>query len=82
LLDNLVRNKGARKRKSCVDRGIGIMKYGYSAEELVNVANYFMDCNSESDLRNRAEFLVGHATLTRGQSKRLMQLPDVFQLTL
>jgi hypothetical protein len=82
LLDSLARNEGSRKRKSYVDRGIGTMDGGHSAEELVKVANYFMDCDSGSDFRNRVEFLLGHATLTRGQSKRLMKLPGLFQLRL
>lgn len=39
-----------------------------------------MEENTPSDTRNRADFLMGHATFLRGGSKRNCQFPDFFTM--
>ena len=80
LLDNLDRNEIARKREAFEDRGANTLNDGYKSSQLELVGRYFLLSDDPSDLRNRLDFLLGHAILGRGESKRMLELPDLFSL--
>lgn len=41
------------------------------------LAGFYMNENTLNDLRNRADFLIGHQSLQRGDNKRMWQLADI-----
>ncbi|KAG2214830.1 hypothetical protein INT45_003585 [Circinella minor] len=67
-------------RANNVDRGIGTLEDGYNFEEMVAVSLYFFDRQSETEMRNRATFLLHHMMLLRGESSRFAELADLFTM--
>lgn len=51
-----------------------------NSNTLISSSEYFLNQNTPSDTRNRADFLMGHSTFLRGQSKRNWQFPDFFTM--
>ncbi|KAG2212027.1 hypothetical protein INT45_010435, partial [Circinella minor] len=68
------------RRANNVDRGIGTLEDGYNFEEMVAVSLYFFDRQSETEMRNRATFLLHHMMLLRGESSRFAELADLFTM--
>lgn len=69
-----------RKRREYENRGVNALNDGYSPEELSRVSRFFFEANIARHLRNCLDFLLGYAILGRGETKRLMQLPDLFSV--
>jgi hypothetical protein len=82
LLDTLSRQEFRRKKNSYEDRGKHTLADGYTVHELISVSRYFMNANTCDGIRNKFDFLFGHSLLSRGENKRLIQLPDLFLLEL
>ncbi|KAG1436049.1 hypothetical protein G6F56_013726 [Rhizopus delemar] len=82
LIDTLSRDEIKRKKEQFEDRGKHTISDGYTKDELIMVSRYFLQTNALEDLRNRFDFLLGHSMLARGESKRKMQLPDLFLVEL
>ena len=82
LLETISRKEHLRKKTSYVDRGIGTMLDTYTAEELEQMALFFLNKNSLAGLQNRAMHSISHSTLMRGQLVRKMELPDIHTVTL
>lgn len=80
FLESLQRNEDARKRSVYSDRGLGTMLDGYTDEEMRSISKYFFANHGNSGFRNRLDFLLGHNTLTRGESRRAYQLADIFMI--
>lgn len=82
LTESMKRSEWKRKRDLFVDRCSGTLKDGYEDGDLENLSDYWMQQDSSYGLRNRFDFLVGHAMITRGENRRAMQFPDLFTLVL
>lgn len=77
---NIRINVALLKHRNYEDRAKHTLADGYTLDELEQVSEYFLRCDNGPDLRNRVDFLIGHSILGRGESKRMMQLPDLFSL--
>lgn len=71
----------SRRRGVYSDRARGTVVETYSEAEKIKVCNFFMQQNTFADLRNKADFLIGHVTLQRGDNRRMWQLPDLMSAT-
>lgn len=81
FLNTLSIKEVKRKRDQYEDRGAHTLTDGYNLREHQSIcfrllSNSFLDC------RTRVDWLVGHSTISRGESKRMIQLPDLFMLEL
>jgi hypothetical protein len=82
LLRDLSLRETQRKRDQYVDRGANTLNDGIIDDNLQSVAQYYLNQNRLSDVRNRADFLLMYGILARSQNTRLMQFPDLFMLRL
>lgn len=82
--------KVARDRNAFVERGMHSLVDGYIHEMqklndyLLNRTNkscLYLIIDIEKQLATRLDFLTGHAWITRGESNRNLQLPDLVPLT-
>ncbi|KAG2228006.1 hypothetical protein INT45_012030 [Circinella minor] len=69
------------RRENYVDRGIGTLNDGYNYDEMVSVSLYFFDRATESEMRNRASFLMHHMMMLRGESSRFAEFADLFGMS-
>ena len=81
-LEGLRRGENERRRAQYHDRAAGTIQDGYNADEFKRASVWFLERNTGEDLRNRLDFLLGHFMLGRSESKRMLQLPDMFSLSL
>jgi hypothetical protein len=93
-LENRVRQESKRKRAEYLDRTAGILQDGYSKDKIKEFVRYCWqgwrgkDTKSrkleaqESYLRTAVDFLFSHNMLLRGESRRLVELPDLFTIPL
>ena len=82
LLDTLQRTKTKRKLANYEDRGLGTVLDGYNIEDMKQLSEYWLGKGTGEALRDRVDFLLGHALLARGENKRHIQLPDLLTLSL
>ncbi|KAG2215396.1 hypothetical protein INT45_009470 [Circinella minor] len=82
LLSDYDRENAIRRRIEYEDRGTNTINDGYTLDELRLISRYQFNRNTPYHLRNRLDFLLGHAILGRGKTKRMMQLPDLFSTEL
>ncbi|KAG2216142.1 hypothetical protein INT45_002563 [Circinella minor] len=82
LLSDYDRENAIRRRIEYEDRGTNTINDGYTLDELRLISRYQFNRNTPHHLRNRLDFLLGHAILGRGETKRMMQLPDLFSTEL
>ncbi|KAF1316118.1 Short-chain dehydrogenase, partial [Globisporangium splendens] len=82
LIKTLKYNETRRKLEEFVDRGLGTVLDGYNLEDMKALGNYWLKENSGTALRDRVDFLLGHALIARGESRRLVQFPDMLTLDL
>ncbi|KAG2211522.1 hypothetical protein INT45_009793 [Circinella minor] len=68
------------RRANNVDRGIGTLEDRYNFEEMVAVSLYFFDRQSETEMHNRATFLLHHMMLLHGESSHFAELADLFTM--
>jgi hypothetical protein len=76
------RQRAKRKRIEYHDRGECTIQDTYSSVELNRLSSHFLSIKSARGLRDRADFLVDHALMARGETTRRMQLPDLFAMEL
>ncbi|KAF1328728.1 Short-chain dehydrogenase, partial [Globisporangium splendens] len=82
LVDLLKRSEVTRKREAYADRGLGTVLDGYNVEDMKALSSFWLSQQSGVALRDRVDFLLGHALLARGESRRLIQFPDLLTLSL
>ncbi|KAG2214157.1 hypothetical protein INT45_002647 [Circinella minor] len=82
LLSDYDRENAIRRRIEYEDRGTNTINDGYTLDELRLISQYQFNRNTPHHLCNRLDFLLGHAILGRGETKRMMQLPDLFSTEL
>lgn len=82
LLDTCDSKEHTRRAANFEDRGKHTLKDGYTKDQLLQVSRYFLARDSNVDLRNRFDFLMGHSIFARGEDKRKMQFADMFLLEL
>lgn len=62
-----------RKRELYVDRGVGTVQDTYVFDEIKRLAAFFTTTGNRKGLRDRLDFLLGHALMAQGKSTRLIQ---------
>ncbi|KAG2225598.1 hypothetical protein INT45_013709 [Circinella minor] len=72
LLSDYDRENTIRRRVEYEDRGTNTINDGYTLDDLRLISRYQFDRNTPHHLRNRLDFLLGHAILGRGETKRMM----------
>lgn len=72
------RQRAKRKRAEYHDRGEGTVNDTYNSDEHKKMARYFMGEADGRGLRDRLDYLLGHALIARGETTRKLQLPDLF----
>ena len=82
LMKTCERDEYEKQHDDLVDRGVGTLADGYSKDEFVKIAKYFLQMNDVKGLRNRFDHLAGHNMLLRGSSKRNMELADLLSFVL
>lgn len=80
FLKNYSNEEANRKKRSYVDRDIGTMRDGYTAQELGEVSCHYFKKATEVGMRDRFVFLLQHVMMLRGESTRRMDLTDIFCL--
>lgn len=68
-----------KEKAAYVDRGIGTVLDGYTEADMVTLSNYWMNSSSPTACVT-ADFLLGHALLDRGESRRFIELPGMQNL--
>ena len=81
-----------RRKAEFQDRGRGTLQDGYNQRDMIKViracwtnftdAKSFSTVSVQSHLRTAVDFLVSHAMLLRGETRRNVQLADLFLLPL
>ncbi|KAF1327260.1 hypothetical protein FI667_g7764, partial [Globisporangium splendens] len=69
LVDLLKRSEVTRKREAYADRGVGTVLDGYNVEDMKALSSFWLSQQSGVALRDRVDFLLGHALLARGESR-------------
>ncbi|KAF1330533.1 Short-chain dehydrogenase, partial [Globisporangium splendens] len=82
LVDLLKRSEVTRKREAYADRGLGTVLNGYNVEDMKALSSFWLSQQSGVALRDRVDFLLGHALLAQGESRRFIQFPDLLTLSL
>lgn len=82
LKEMLVRADAKRKRGPEYDRGLGTVLDGYNVAYMKTLTSFWLRESSGVGLRDRVDFLVGHALVARGQSRRFIQLADMLTLVM
>lgn len=94
LLASYTRRENARKRQQFIDRAAGTMQDGYNHEKMIELVRfcwqgwrqaetkYRKPQAVESYLRTVVDFLLGHNMLLRGESRRNLELADLFTILL
>ncbi|KAF1315209.1 Short-chain dehydrogenase, partial [Globisporangium splendens] len=82
LVDLLKRSEVTRKREAYADRGLGTVLDGYNVEDMKALSSFWLSQQSGAALRDRVDFLLGHALLARGESGRYIQFPGLLTLSL
>jgi hypothetical protein len=73
-MDTIKRGTVRRKRENFADRGKDTLADGYTPEDMLKLHMWYMSKGTGNQLRNRADFLVAHAMLMRGESRRMLQV--------
>ncbi|KAF1334759.1 Short-chain dehydrogenase, partial [Globisporangium splendens] len=82
LFDTLKRGETKSKRDEFVDRGLGTVLDGYNLEDMKCLTDHWLKQSTGQASRERVDFLLGHALLARGETRRFIQLPDMLTLSL
>jgi Centromere DNA-binding protein complex CBF3 subunit, domain 2/Transcriptional activator of glycolytic enzymes len=91
LLKDRERNEFVRRRNEYRDRGAGTLQDGYNEVHMERIVRACWTCFQNrsnrvqtipSYLRTAVDFLLSHAMLLRGETRRTAQLADLFTLTL
>ena len=88
LLENVRRDENRIQRVNFTDRGLFTITGGYDVKGLKKAISWCWETackppgSVESCLRTAAEHLLGHATVTRGESRREAQLADLVLIDL
>jgi len=82
LMDMLRRSENKRKIETYADRGLGTVLDGYNLEDMKELSTFWLNQTTPVAVRSRADFLIGHALLARGESRRFIQFPDMLSLSL
>jgi hypothetical protein len=69
LLRRHKRRKDSRKKALYLDKGIGTLADGYRLDDVIRISNYFLEQGTDTALRSRLDFLLGHAMLCRSEDK-------------
>jgi hypothetical protein len=79
-----VSRRRERKRKLDLneDRLAGTSIDNYDDGQKKRLSDYFLKKGTYNHMRNRVDFLVGHAMLLRGDNRRAMQFSELFHETL
>ncbi|CEP16211.1 hypothetical protein, partial, partial [Parasitella parasitica] len=72
----------ARQSESFIDPGIGSIQDGYNAEQLVKIADHYLEREKKPGdaLRDRMMFLLNHMMMLRGETLRDTNLNHMFSL--
>lgn len=92
LLKNRDRQETERKKKQFTDRGMGTLLDGYNETDMVNIVRacwtkfssqkHYSPASVEAWLRTAVDFLFSHNMLLRGESRRHIELADLFTIPL
>eukprot|EP00644_Phytophthora_capsici_P018271 jgi/Phyca11/127432/e_gw1.68.143.1 len=82
LVDMLRRGENKRKLEAYADRGLGTVLDDYNLADMMSLNVFWLNQPTGTALRNRVDFLVGHALLARGEPRRFIQFPDMLSLSL
>jgi hypothetical protein len=94
LLEGRVRQENKRRRAEYLDGAAGTLQDGYSKDKIKEFVRYCWQGwknkdtkfrkpeAQESYLRTAVDFLSSHNMLFRGESRRLVELPDLFTIAL
>lgn len=78
LIRKIKRQQAQMKKDRFDDKGVDTLIDGYQMRDLPRVSQYFFDLDSTEGLRNRLDFLLGHAMLGRSEDKRNAMLSDLY----
>lgn len=72
----------ARRSEDFIDPGIGSIQDGYNAEQLIQIADYYLERKKMAGdaLRDRMMFLLNHMMMLRGETLRSTNLNHRFTL--
>jgi hypothetical protein len=94
LLASYARRENVRKRKQFIDRAAGTLQDGYNHDKMIDLVRFcwqgWMQTETkhrkpqavESYLRTVVDFLLSHNMLLRGESRRKLELADLFTILL
>jgi hypothetical protein len=70
------------KRETYHDRGAGTVQDAYTERDMRNMSAYYFGLSTPRGIRDRLDFLLGHALVARGETTRFIQLADLFTMEL
>ncbi|KAJ5110851.1 short-chain dehydrogenase [Penicillium argentinense] len=94
LMTGRLHKESERKREQYLDRAAGTLQDGYSKDKIKDFVRYCWQGWRTKDLKHRkpqaqesylrtaVDFLFSHNMLLRGESRRQLQFPDLFTISL
>ena len=92
VLKDRLRKENERKKREFVDRAAGTLAENYDREKISNFVRHCWTAwkdqrgsnqqSIEAYFRTACDFLLGHSMLLRGESRRMVELADLFSLDL
>ncbi|KAI9915185.1 hypothetical protein PsorP6_007690 [Peronosclerospora sorghi] len=73
FIKSLKRKETTRPREAFEDRGVNNLADGYTVKDMMTLHHHYMSASSGNQMRNRADLLIAHMILMRGESRRMPQ---------
>ncbi|KAI9915619.1 hypothetical protein PsorP6_008204 [Peronosclerospora sorghi] len=65
-----------RRREEFEDRGMNTLPDGYTVKDMMTLQHHYISANSVNQLRNRADLVIVHMMMMRGESPRMLQVVE------